>query len=612
MSGLEQPLTRADFDRCRWEEVIAGVPRMNCQDYFGPFHQRARQAREAGDGVAEAVFTVLFLATEVELRPHDPHQPFGPRFVAKGGRAVAAEDLSDQHWAILAELGPAVADAEMRARLCDLVWVVKRKSELGRAAVAAYLESARTLEDPDMWPLCAWRIERAVRLSRSISGADELFDSTIRYIEDVLGRLNGEDPRFLTGFLMELLLEFKKGDPAKHGPLAEKAAELAEAAKDFDRACKLWLIAAGWHSRAKDAAASERARIRSAETHVKAAEVHAAREKQFTPNIHAASSMERAILALSKIGTPAARALHARYYPQLTRYQEKARAELPSFSHSIDMTDAAVQAEQRVSGLPLGQALHALGGLCTPAPVARLRQQALEYFRSPILSIMGTTRLSNRGKIEARAPHYDSSPEGAEEAARAQMYGNAILHRQCVAVGLIVPAIWKIRSEHNVRLQDFYEIAATSPFVPPHREMTFAKGLYAGFTFDLIVSTNLLIPQIENSIRLHLEAIGAITSGFDKQWRQNEYDLNTTLRMPELKQIYNDDDLIFDLQGLLTEHHGSNLRNEMAHGLLDDNQLGTDAAVYLWALTLRLCFMRRRQDDPPADAPVTAPKEDVG
>jgi hypothetical protein len=218
----------------------------------------------------------------------------------------------------------------------------------------------------------------------------------------------------------------------------------------------------------------------------------------------------------------------------------------------------------------------------------------MDYFKSPILGLMGTTRVTGRGKIAARAPSFESSPEAAEEAIRAQMCSNAILHRQCVAVGLIVPAIWRIRSEHNVRLQDFFDLVSTSPFVPPGREMTFAKGLYAGFTFDLIVSTNLLIPQIENSIRLHLEAIGAITSGFDSLWRQNEFDLNTALRMPELKQIY-DDDLIFDLQGLLIEHHGSNLRNEMAHGLLDDNQLGTDVAMYLWALTLRLCFMVPRQ-----------------
>lgn len=601
MSVFEQALSRSDFDRCCWEDVITGSPKKTCQEYFGLFLRKANQSRDAGDPVAEAVFAVLFLVTDVELRPDDFHQPFGPRFASRAARGVIPEDLNDQHWAILAEVAPTVADAEMRARLCDLLWVVKRNHQLAKMAVEAYLVSARILEDPDNWPPCAWRISRAVRLARSIGGAGDLFDTTIRYTEDLLTKLDAEDPRFLTGILMQLLQEFKKGDPAKYAPLAEKAAERAESGGDFDRACKLWFIASIWHGITKDSGASERTRIRSAETHVKDAEAHASRPKEFSPNIQAAARMERAILALSKIDTPAARARHDQLYLRLSDFQAKSRAEMPTFTHSLDMTDTAIQAEERVTGRSLGLALHALGGLCVPPSVAHLRQQALDMFRSPILGFMGMTKLTATGKIAARAPQFDSTPEGAEEATLAQMYENAILHHQCVAVGVIVPAIRKIRAEHNVRLQDFYEIAATSPFVPPGRETTFAKGLYAGFTFDLIVSTHLLIPQIEHSIRLHLEARGAITSGFDKQWRQNEYDLNTTLRMPELKTIFNDDDLIFDLRGLLIEHHGSNLRNEMAHGLLDDAQLGTDAAMYLWALTLRLCLLRLKEKPATAD-----------
>lgn len=608
MSIFDHPLTRDDFDRCCWEEIIAGVSEKDCHNYIGPFIQRSNQARDAGDTVAQAVFAVLFLVTDVELDPHNPNQPFGPRFIASAGRGVAAEDLKDQHWDILTELGPTIADSEMRARVCDLVWVVKRKHDLGKRAVDAYLESAKLLWNPDMWPPCAWRLERAVRLARSIRGADDQFDSTVKYIEDLVTELNGEDCKFLTGILMQLLLEFKKGDPAKYAPLAEKAAGLAEAAKDFHRACTLWKIASYWHRMAGDDEATERCRILSAETHAKDAAFVALMEKQFTPNIQAAWRMEQAILELSKINTPTSRALHAKYYPLLTQYQQKGRAEMPSFSDSIDLTQVACYAEQQVAGKPLGVALHILGGLCKPAPVDRLREQATEYFRSPIMGFMGTTRVGNRGKIAARAPQFNSTPEAAEEAVLAQMYNNAILHRKCVIVGQVIPAIWKIREEHNVRLQDFYDLAVTSPFVPQGREMLFARGLFAGFTFDIMVATSLLIPQVENSIRALLENIGAITSGFDKQWRQNEYDLNTTLHMDELKCIFADENLIFDLQGLLVEHHGSNLRNEMAHGLLDDSQMGTEESMYLWAMTLRLCQMRFKQQ-PLSDHPITSAED---
>ena len=46
----------------------------------------------------------------------------------------------------------------------------------------------------------------------------------------------------------------------------------------------------------------------------------------------------------------------------------------------------------------------------------------------------------------------------------------------------------------------------------------------------------------------------------------------------------------------------------MAHGLLDGNQLGPDSAMYLWALTLRLCCMRSREPELPADEPITPPE----
>ncbi len=201
MSAFDQVLSRGDFERCRWEEVIAGSVRKDCQEYSSLFLGKASQARAASDSVADAVFTVLFIVTDVHLDPDNIHQPFGPRFVAIAARGTIPEDLTDQHYTIVAELASAVEDAEMRARLCDLLWVVKRNHRLARTAVEAYLESARTLEDGDNWPPCAYRIRRAVRLARSLRGAESLFDATIAHTEGVLTRMNGEDPRFLTGIL---------------------------------------------------------------------------------------------------------------------------------------------------------------------------------------------------------------------------------------------------------------------------------------------------------------------------------------------------------------------------------------------------------------------------
>jgi len=57
-----------------------------------------------------------------------------------------------------------------------------------------------------------------------------------------------------------------------------------------------------------------------------------------------------------------------------------------------------------------------------------------------------------------------------------------------------------------------------------------------------------------------------------------------------MKEILGED-ITFDLQGLLVEPAGSNIRNLMAHGLIAHDQFFSEPIVYLWWLTLRLCCL---------------------
>lgn len=47
---------------------------------------------------------------------------------------------------------------------------------------------------------------------------------------------------------------------------------------------------------------------------------------------------------------------------------------------------------------------------------------------------------------------------------------------------------------------------------------------------------------------------------------------------------------MFDLQGLLVERFGHNLRNRVAHGLIDYVPCYSYESEYLWWIVLRLCY----------------------
>jgi hypothetical protein len=126
--------------------------------------------------------------------------------------------------------------------------------------------------------------------------------------------------------------------------------------------------------------------------------------------------------------------------------------------------------------------------------------------------------------------------------------------------------------------------------------MIYARGLHAGLTGDFLVATHLLAPQLENSIRYLLSQEDTIVSKLTSQGIQDERDLNTLFKeyRTELIALFGKD-LAFDLEGLLVEHFGSNLRNEIAHGLMSYDKFISLQSSYLWWLTLRLCFPEIRR-----------------
>jgi len=201
--------------------------------------------------------------------------------------------------------------------------------------------------------------------------------------------------------------------------------------------------------------------------------------------------------------------------------------------------------------------------------------------------------MNEMGKVVARQPGsvLSSDPNEAEAATRFEMNRNAAHYQAFHAQAFIEPARDQINLEHSVRVNDLLPIVSHSSFVPPEREYLFAKGLYAGLTGDFLTSTHILIPQIENSIRYLLWNRGVLPSGLDNRGIQNEYHLSTTLYCSEITSIF-DEDTLFDLKNLLVEHSGSNLRNHMAHGLINDDEfLRSLLMSYLWWLTLRLCCL---------------------
>jgi hypothetical protein len=249
-------------------------------------------------------------------------------------------------------------------------------------------------------------------------------------------------------------------------------------------------------------------------------------------------------------------------------------------------------ARDQVKSKDLRAALIALANLAeTPKPAELEEQVDAKTGRMPFQYLISTVGMDQEGKASSHAPAaFTGDTREIRTAKEAELYQEAARNRQIAVLALIDPARRQVLSDHVVRLDDWRTFTTDNPFVPVGREEIFARGMDAGMNGDFLVAVSLLTPQVENAVRIVLKKAGVVTSKIDMRNVEQERVLGALLDMDEAERVFGRD-LMFDLRGLLVEKFGSNMRNELAHGLLDLDDFKGPDAEYLWWCALRLMFL---------------------
>ncbi|HAG85010.1 MAG TPA: hypothetical protein DCL61_28635 [Cyanobacteria bacterium UBA12227] len=184
MPSLNPPLTKDDFINSRWQDVINRSNRKECVAYSEGFRQKAEEAKEAGNVREQAVFEILAYVTYGAIKPDSTEEFFAEIF----------QNLTDEHLDFLTEIAPEISDPELQARVADILWVKRRNYQMAQLAVSAYLQSATALEDSDHWTWCFQKIERTLRLARTIRYQVETVVAHIEAILNYQQKVEQSDP----------------------------------------------------------------------------------------------------------------------------------------------------------------------------------------------------------------------------------------------------------------------------------------------------------------------------------------------------------------------------------------------------------------------------------
>jgi len=598
MSIVERPtvpLTLDDLIQSGWREIIVPVIEKGYHYAWQPLSSAAKSAYEAGDQGKSRALWVLAEAVSMMLVPESSTSPFGASVQTSEGRSAIPSDFSAEELDVLGQFVAHVDEPWLRARLADLVWFQQRprKGDMLLAAVDAYRSVPLTSE---LWLAGGdegWR--RALNLVRMAgqgagTASQEMGAALLTAFDNT-----GAEPHFK---LRIAQLIFDTGFAEDRQPsIAEDLVEMGTrigAAGDGFLARDAYSLARDFFKRLHDDTRDADMGAAIAESWVSDAE---GRISGGTPdNIIAASFFENAMQALRTVPRRERTRLNieARLHQvqvQLGEAGARAVADMRAVSSpSIDITDLINESRDAVSGKEPLVALKAFASLYLGPNVDKLRAETQASRQRFVLSrLFGATSLSRDGRVIARQNGGNLDGEDSEEQLLASMVKDHQIMAGLVIQGQMLPAIDVLRAEHNFTLQDFVNLAAACPLIPPGREHLVGKGLLAGLNGDFDIALHLLTPQVEHLVRYHLKQTGILTTRVDKYGIENEIGLSSLMDLPGVDNVLSTN-LAFEIRAMLCNPHGPNMRNDVAHGLVDDDQANSLSSAYVWWMIFRLAF----------------------
>jgi hypothetical protein len=491
-------------------------------------------------------------------------------------RSTSIEDLRDADVAHLSSIVRAVEVAELRARVADVLFVRKRHHEFGTIAIDGYIASAGVLITSGDRFAASERLARALVLGATMKNERE---RVATMVSTVLAERRGDDTYF-SARLLGVLHELRMGDPALAVALAHKGRVRAFADREWHRAREYALILAQWQRRSGNQDGEQQARL--AEVDCLVALADDAQQKMLE-----ASFLAQAIQCLRSIAGTHARV--AELHRRLLLAEQAAPSEFARQEGSLGLGDAPAKARERVSGHAFMDAVVRLACVHVPSSVDELRGKVMRAATaSPLWYVISQQLANRRGHIiGVRGSLLDGPDEERESAIRHEMFARAREDRDYLVVSRIEPARAQVVAEHHCDYRSLVPLTNASPFVPAGREHVFARALAAGLNGDFLVALHLLIPQFEHAVRSLLGQRGTITSKIDASGIQDERDLGWLLTCSDAEQVFGAD-LLFEMRGLLIERFGGNLRNEVAHGLIDVDLMTAGQSIYFWWLALHM------------------------
>jgi hypothetical protein len=582
------------FKRAEINALLLGNDGSDTFALTKPLLEARVAADENGDEEHSKLLGFVNDLLNIHLRVDDKAEPFGPMWQSAQGRTCIASDFRGEQNTILAEYASEVEHPVLRARIADIAWYNDRKlGNIGKLAVAAYAEIIelriagqlhRTHSDDgyllDLADIAQRMIHIAARLYK-IKAIPELVTSVLTKLSDACVQARSY-VAFIKVSEIGLALKVFEWSAVLVG--ADRIVADTERQDNPMAVQSVWELAERGYGIIGEIDNQKRAQNEIVEQDLKM-------RKQVGPASAEAHWVRRAIGKLRQYGGQ--KEWIDKLRGELRDLEEASLDQFGFFSHTLDLTDLATGTIEVFEKLTLPNIFLQFALLVQPQSKTELKKAVDESSEKSVFSsLFGSSYADRDGKVYAQTGAKPESDEGEKDWYKTQSLQHLEIRRRVAVSGQFEPARNWVMTNFPIEQRHFLPIVYHSPFVQDGYHMTFSLGFARLWQGDCISAANLLIPQLENSIRYVLKNSNAYSAKMMSDLTQDDRSLSSLLdhSREEMEKIFGED-LVHEIDLLFNYRPGPALRHQAAHGKMTDGQCYSSDTIYAcWLVYYMTCL----------------------
>lgn len=591
---MEKKLSKSNFIACEWHFDKATENHHGYEGVMESLSIAAREKEKLGESEQAEILNLLSNATSMYLSAEDINQPFKPFWKISNLPFLTPDSFTQDALVFFEEILPVVDNMWLKARLADLLWLCKKKGNVDHAKIAVNAYISHSIDSGN------WHIDvsdcfhRAIILCKKINykdGSKEIKNKLYTSFQK-------DSPmcRSLAQLLLLNELDIKSNCRVnivnRLITLGQKLSESGDYLGSID-----YFDLAEKEQKNEDESEGLNCLLFIADSNEKQGDIRSSDSQSVAKYFY-----EETLKYYLKIPNKYREELGVQ--KKIITIRDKieisgknapaqmVELELPP----VDISDSVKKSREHVSGKEsLRIALLYFSTVCILPSLKDVKEGEQKSIENPsIIDDIHSIIIAQDGRCVASVPGINF--DGGDAVLNHRIQKNFQMNICFAVKGHILPALSKLRDEYSVTLPVLKSLCECSVLVPKGRENLTAYALWLGFGGDFGNAIHLLCPQFENMIRVELKRVGAQTRPITNNGIEHEIGLSNLMELPECKEVFGED-LVFEIKSIFTDPLGSNLRNDVAHGLLDDSSSSSIQSVYAWWMILKM-IIRHRPENP--------------